>query len=154
MLIPVLLPLLIGALAFRLSLDARASRARIKHLEKDPSSSSSLIHILHSIETEVDDVVADMLDDPQFTSETQSSGSESESDGKSTPPTLLPPILTESQHRIVAAFNTLPQIQKHFAFIHPVLNSHPVIISRDVKRFEGHRKGEGVLRHWADRFEL
>ena len=158
LLIPILLPLLVGAVAFRLGLDARASRARIKHLEKDPSSSGSLIHILHSIEKEVDDVVADMLDDPQLTSETQSSSSESESDVQGRAPrtaaTSTPPILTDAQQRIIATINSLPQLQKHFAFIHPVMNSHAVIVSRDVKRFEGHRKGEGVLRHWADRFQL
>jgi len=158
LLMPVLLPLLIGVIAFRLGLDARASRARIKHLEQDPSSGSSLIKILHSIEKGVDDAVADILDPPQLTSETQSSISESESDVQGrvsrTPATASPPILTETQHRIIASMNSLPQLQKHFAFIHPVMNSHAVIVSRDAKRFEGHRKGEGVLRHWADRFEL
>jgi hypothetical protein len=161
MLIPILLPLLLGAIAFRLGLDARASRARIKDLEKDPSRSSSLIHLLRSIEKEVDDAVAGMLEAPPVTSETQLSDSETPSPTSErqistpvTPDTSSPPVLTETQHKIIASINSLPQLEKHFAFIHPVLNAHAVIISRDVKRFDAHRKGEGILRHWADRFEL
>ncbi|KAF8512920.1 putative serine esterase-domain-containing protein, partial [Gautieria morchelliformis] len=169
MLFPFLLPLILGAVVFRLGLDARASRARIKDLEMDPSSSSSLIHLLYSIEREVDDAVADLLDDPPLAPETPSPGGseppspssetepddvQTDTDTPVTPDTSSPPVLTETQHKIIASLNSLPQLHKHFAFIHPVMNSHAVIISRDVKRFDLHRKGEGVLRHWADRFEL
>lgn len=162
LLVPILVPVLIGVLVCRLGLDARASRARIKLLEKDPSSNDRLINMLHSIEKEVDDVVADILDDPQQSSEPQSSESESESNMKvqaqaqaqAPMPSIGQPDLTPTQHRIIASLNLLPQLKKHFAFIHPVMNSHAVIVSRDVKRFEVHRRGEGVLRHWADRFEL
>lgn len=61
-------------------------------------------------------------------------------------------MLTELQLKLVRTLNTLPHLQKTLVFIHPVRNSHAVIISRDVKRFEAHRRGEGVLRHWADHF--
>ena len=61
-------------------------------------------------------------------------------------------VLSDVQKKIVAWLNTLPGLKKERAFIHPVRNSHAVIISRDVKRFPGHKQGEGVIRHWADHF--
>ncbi|KAI0676040.1 DUF676-domain-containing protein [Trametes maxima] len=60
--------------------------------------------------------------------------------------------LNATQRKLVAWLNTLPGLKKELVFIHPVRNSHAVIISRDVKRFPSHKQGEGVLRHWADHF--
>ena len=64
------------------------------------------------------------------------------------------PIFTDSQLEMVASLNALPNLRKEMAFFDHVRNSHAMIVSRDVKRFEFHKKGESVLRHWADRFEL
>lgn len=63
------------------------------------------------------------------------------------------PILTPLQCKIAASLNMLP-IKKELAYIDNVRNSHAVIVCRDVKRFEGHREGEGILRHWAASFIL
>jgi len=157
LLVPVLLPVVLFMLLFRLGLDARASRARIRLLERDPSSSGRLINMLRSIEKEVDDVVADMLDDPQQSSDKESGVQaqvESDNENDAPAPSVAQPVLTRTQQLVLSSLNSLPQLQKHFAFIHPVRNSHAVIVSRDVKKFEYHKRGEGVLRHWADRFEL
>ena len=63
------------------------------------------------------------------------------------------PILTPLQRKIAAALNKLP-LKKEQVYIHSVRNSHAIIVCRDVKRFELHRQGEGVVRHWADHFIL
>jgi len=98
----------------------------------------------------MDDVVADMIDD-------QSASSDTSLPNTSPAPGAAigsQPILLPSQLRMISSLNRLPQMRKHFAFIYPSVNSHATIIARDVKRFEFHRKGEGVLRHLADHFEL
>jgi hypothetical protein len=60
------------------------------------------------------------------------------------------PLLTSVQHRMITNLNTLPNLTKHVAFINPVRNSHGIIICRSVATIPEHRKGEGVLRAWAD----
>lgn len=64
------------------------------------------------------------------------------------------PTLTPLQIRIINSLNSLPNLQKHLAFIHPILNAHAVIIARDVARFPHHEQGRGVLRHMADGFVM
>ncbi len=62
------------------------------------------------------------------------------------------PLLSELQTKMVASMNQIPGLKKQLVFIDPVINSHAVIVSRDVKRFKHHSIGEGVLRHLADHF--
>jgi hypothetical protein len=63
------------------------------------------------------------------------------------------PVLKPSQARMVRSLNThLTRMKKYAAYIHPIRNSHGTIIARDVLRFDFHKEGEGVLRHWADGF--
>lgn len=65
------------------------------------------------------------------------------------------PRITPAQRRMVAALNALPQLKKELAFITGVSkNSHGIIIARDIKKFESHKIGEGVLKHWANAFIL
>ena len=150
----------------RLALASRASRSRIKVLEKQESNTERLVHILGRIEREMEDAVVDMFDSPSLES-VSSSGSEpafvplgdtiSRLDPQDGPRAAAAKAaqkvtLSETQQRIIGWPNTLPGLKKELAFIHPVRNSHAVIISRDVKRFPGHRQGEGVIRHWADHF--
>lgn len=66
----------------------------------------------------------------------------------------LKPILLPVQREIIASLNTLPNLKKYVAYFPGLMNAHAVIVCRDVKRFEIHRKGEGVLNHWADHFVL
>jgi hypothetical protein len=124
---------------FRLSLDSRASRARIKDLESKAHTSGSgrLITILHSLEKEVDNLIEE------------------------TEPPIVPPLskkhpqLKASQLKMIVSLNkALPHLKKNIAFIDPVRNSHATIVSRDVKQFEFHMIGWGILRHWSDKFEF
>ena len=55
---------------------------------------------------------------------------------------------------MAAVLNALPQLKKELAYIPNVRNSHAIIIARDIKNFEFHKMGEGVLRHWADAFVM
>ena len=61
-------------------------------------------------------------------------------------------VLSDVQKKIVAWLNTLPGLKKELVYIHPARNAHPVIISRDAERFPSRKRGEGVIRHWADHF--
>ncbi|PIL25196.1 hypothetical protein GSI_13085 [Ganoderma sinense ZZ0214-1] len=159
---PILVPLVLSLIITRLALASRASRVRIKLLEKEESSRERLVHVIARLEREMEDAVVDMFDSPGL------------SDAGSSQPSLSLPVsaakadldaaskaqaeqkqdlvLSDAQKKIVAWLNTLPGLKKELAFIHPVRNSHAVIISRDVKRFPSHKQGEGVIRHWADHF--
>ena len=64
------------------------------------------------------------------------------------------PILSSAQLTMASHLNAIPQVTKHLVFIDPIRNSHATIIARDVKNFEFHKRGWGVLRHWADGFVL
>ena len=194
----------------RLTMSAHKSRRRIKLLEADPSKISSgetLMQVVARLEKDVEDAVADMMENPegeesdgggpevsdnesarvgdgvlqaidfkslQVSDDTlaQANGvlldkesgqpqkrkwcthkrSKSSTHTKSSTPKSAPRI-APLQRKMAANLNALP-IQKERAFIENVRNSHAVIISRDVKNFEWHRRGEGVIRHWADSFEL
>jgi len=146
-LLPILIPLGISFAVYRLSMATRSSRARIKSLESDQSS--TLFSTLAHLEKQVEDAVADVIDDPSPTCEEDSpSGAEE--------PPLLPeqPILTPLQRKMITSLNKLPNLKKEAAFITSVRNSHAVIVCRDVKRFSAHKRGEGIIRHWADSFIL
>ncbi len=71
-------------------------------------------------------------------------------------PAPSPPrsFLTGAQANMAASLNALPGLTKHLVFIEPIRNSHATIIARDVKNFEFHQRGWGVLQHWADAFVL
>ncbi|KAI0642455.1 DUF676-domain-containing protein [Trametes meyenii] len=186
---PLLIPVVLTLIITRLSLASRASRSRIKKLEKDESGAERLVHIVGRLEREVEDAVADIFDNagksatnpsvsepilavPVSTSTSTPLSASTSRSGSASPgsdlklaaaveasTTVAPegqhgPVLAlnETQRKLVAWLNTLPGLKKELVFIHPVRNSHAVIISRDVKRFSSHRQGEGVLRHWADHF--
>ena len=114
-------------------------------MEEDESSRQKLINVLARFEKQVEDVVVDIVENPDIQT---ISGSQQ---GTSHMPR---PIITPTQLGLIDALNKLPNLRKEFAFIHPVGNSHAIIICRDVKRFSIHRKGEGVVRHWAHVFVL
>ncbi|KAI0695350.1 DUF676-domain-containing protein [Cerioporus squamosus] len=146
---PVLIPLVFSLVITRLALASRASRSRIKLLEKDQSSTERLVHVIGRLEREMEGVAIDIFDSPGSTG--VSSPTSSEPNLFSQPETSTQ-AASDSKRRIVRSLNTLPGLKKELAFIHPVRNAHAVIICRDVKRFPSHRQGEGVIRHWADHF--
>ncbi|THH18061.1 hypothetical protein EW146_g2881 [Bondarzewia mesenterica] len=165
-LLPVLVPGFFILAIIRLSLSARSSRRRIMLLEKETSTRERLMHVVGELERQMEDAVADFVDSSSFdalqsltpvSSPTPANGAtDSDSKGKKEQKGKKnsEPRLTEGQYRMIASLNALPQLKKERAFIDPVRNSHATIISRDVKNFEFHRVGEGVLRHWADHFIL
>lgn len=139
--LPFLIPVFFSMALTRLWLASRSSQRRIKILESD-SSSERLIHFIASLERRVEDAVAELVDRPGE-EDTKKKGK-----GKTSQPYLLP-----LQREIAASLNKLP-FKKTFAYFPDVRNAHAVIVSRDVKRFEFHRRGEGVIQHWADNFVL
>lgn len=125
----------------RVSIASYHSRSRIKLLEsEDASATQRLAHVFAQLERQVEDIVVDMVDDSASSNGNQVS--------------KMVPRITPAQRRMVAALNALPQLKKERAFIPDVTNTHGTIIARDVKNFEFHKIGEGVLRHWADAFIL
>ncbi len=129
----------------RISISSYHSRSRIRLLESEGASATQrLVHVFGQLERGVEDIVVDMVDDP--------AASVPSLNGNQT--AKMTPRITPAQRRMVAALNTLPQLKKERAFITDVINSHGTIIARDIKNFEFHKIGEGVLRHWADAFIL
>ena len=181
-LVPILIPTFFTIVIVRLSLSQRSSRARIKLLESEEGSSGSrLISIVARLEKGMEDAVVELLDRPGTgpASPPATSGitTPATSDSSMSPPPMTAavvasqenapshgpaaskekskqPQLTSNQLIIASHLNSLPQLKKFYAFIDGVRNSHAVIVSRDVKSFAFHRRGEGVIRHWADNFVL
>ncbi|KAJ6619472.1 putative serine esterase-domain-containing protein [Mycena sp. CBHHK59/15] len=144
--LPLLAPVLLSLIVVRLSLATRSSRARIKLLERDASASNTqrLVHVLAQLEHQVETAVVDLVIDDAEPPARACSSSKAARDQ---------PILTPTQRRIAAALNRLPILRER-AWFPDARNSHAVIICRDVRNFEAHRAGEGVLRHWAGAFVL
>ncbi|KAF9047123.1 lipid particle protein [Hymenopellis radicata] len=151
-LLPALVPVFISLVVFRLGRAAHSSRSRIKLLEKENASNHDrLIHMLADLEYEVENAVADIIDDPGDTSGENTMPSSVK--GKVTENHEPAPVLTALQQSMARSLNKLP-LEKKMAFLNIGHNSHATIISRDLKRFEIHRLGEGIIRHWADSFVL
>ena len=163
--LPVLIPPVVSLVLIRLILASRSSRARIKLLEEDEGNEQKLFHILRDVEEEMEAAVVDLIGDPADSSPTTSDSecskelslhrrrSGSMSKHKKQKPKPQQPILTPTQRQIVANLNKL-NLKKDRAFIHPVRNSHAVIVCRDVKRFKVHEVGRGAIKHCADGFVL
>lgn len=165
--LPILLPSLIALIIFRLSLDARKSRSRIKLLESQESYGERLVNAVAHMEKRVEDAVIDYIDETGTGAVGEADTSGDSSSVKAATQSQLyieaksddaeaqgQPGLTELQKKLVKSLNTIPRLKKELAYIHPVLNSHAVIIARDVKRFEHHKQGQGVLQHIADNFVM
>ena len=162
----------------RLSLDSRESRARIKLLESDETYRERLANVIGQLEKQIEGAAADLLENgaptasgsttpgvsppesptlasnpPEIVGEKEKSKKckkKSKVDGQAAPKAEL----TDLQLRMIATLNALPNLKKQLVYIHPVMNSHAVIVARDVKRFEHHKEGHGVLRHLADHFVM
>jgi hypothetical protein len=229
---PVIFPLIITVALTRLSLDSRASNARIKLLEQDTSKMEFIRTLFKGLEEDIDDAIAGYVDrvgpdalpaaavaaaaaagvrvvrvedcsvddgDSERESESdvepreglrsseahchvhwRKSRARSKKGAKAKGQSLisgpgagsgplhptythdyLPPSdskcapkLTDAQRRMAESLNALPQLKKKLVFIDGVLNSHAVIIARDMQRFKSHERGLGVVREWANSFVL
>jgi hypothetical protein len=163
LLLPILVPVGISMGLVRFSLASRASRARIKLLEKDASNGQKLIHVISTVEQRVEDAMVEFVEDPTSESDSDSSAlalattnvTSVGDDGVPLPMSQgKPQPLNALQRQMAAWLNALPQLRKEKAFILGVKTSHAIIVCRDVTRFPAHRMGEGVIRHWADHFVL
>ncbi|KAG6864623.1 hypothetical protein C0991_008244 [Blastosporella zonata] len=162
--LPVLIPVFVSLVAVRLSLATRSSRARIRLLEEDKSNSQKLIDILAELEGNVEHAVVDLIDnpaDPQSIDGAHDLESVSPTASDSITKTKKDiekaekeqPILTPVQVKAAGWLNGLP-LKKELAFFPDVRNAHGMIICRNVKLFDIHRRGEAILRHWAASFVL
>ncbi|KAG1740003.1 putative serine esterase-domain-containing protein [Suillus lakei] len=166
-LLPILFPTFICLALIRLSFQSHQSRGRLRHLEAH-STRDKLVHIISKLESELESAAVDLYDDPAGTpiatspvpgtdpadetnSTTLTKGKGKKSRSKPPP---YQPLLTPGQLKCIENLNKIPQLKKELAFFEGVRNSHAVIVCRDPKMFKHHLEGEGVLRHWADHFEL
>lgn len=129
----------ITAVAINLSLASRSSRARLRLLEQDESQRERLVHVLAKLEDNSENDAVLLLKE--------------DSTDVVSPKDISLSVLTPLQRKIAVSLNKLP-IKKELVFITGVINSHAVIVCRDVRRYEVHRRGEGVLKHWAASFVL
>jgi hypothetical protein len=143
-LLPILFPTFICVALLRLSISSRKSRTRLKLLEaEDASATKRLVHIFAQLEREVEDIVVDIIDDPTPIQSQESTKTSKKS-----------PRATPAQRKMANVLNSLPQLKKERAYIANLRNSHGTIIARDMQKFDFHKIGEGVLRHWADVFVM
>lgn len=158
-LLPLLIPAFLSLLIVKFTIASKKSRARLQILETD-SARERLSHIIAKLERKIETAMLDAYEDP---------GLLFSIDPPSRPSGQLIPRATvtglEASCRTISHFspgqlkclenlNRIPRLRKTLAFIADVDNSHPLIVCRSDVKIEHHRKGEGVLRHWADYFEL
>src|SRR6266851_1873374 len=130
-LLPILFPTFIGLAIVRLSISSRHSRERVKLLEaEDASTAQRLVHIIGQLEREVEDIVIDIVEDPNVPIPSQQG---------STKKSKKIPRISPAQRKMAAVLNALPQLKKERAFIPNVRNSHATIVARDVENFEFHK---------------
>ena len=146
--LPVVIPAFISLVILRLSLASRSSRFRIKQLEEEAHTTGQqkLADTIAELEREVEEAVVDLIDNPDLSSSIYQPSQPSTS-------SRAQPIISPNHKKIVNWLNLLP-IKKEIAYFPEVRNAHPIIVCRDVEHYESHRKGEGVLRHWANSFIL
>ncbi|GJE90954.1 putative lipase [Phanerochaete sordida] len=163
-LLPVLIPTFMTLAVVRLSLDSRKSRGRIRLLESDESYRERLVNLVGAMEKQIEDAVVEYMDEPVAVAHCD----EPSVSGGDSAATLAPAApggavakaqkkgaeLTPRQRRMAKHLNALPHFEKKLAFIDLVLNSHAIIVARDVKRFAFHARGHGVLTHLADHMVL
>lgn len=163
-LLPILMPILAGLVLLELAINSRASKRRIKILERDAPAAT----LWREVHQKVGETIADMVENPtgaleevvasQSHTGTRTPSPANDADGglRSAAPQKQKgaPVLTPLQHQIVANLNSIPHLKKHIAFVPHYLSSHALIVCRDPAQFPSHEEGKGVLRHWADRFEF
>jgi len=172
-LLPLLIPIILLVVPTRFALSSRSSYARVKLLESDKETMARrLIVVWAKLGKEIEDAVEDVLEESILPSTDggMTGNVTSIEVARSTPTNLgldstvgtlssppLPdtaakpqPSLTSAQYRMMANLNTLTNLTKHVAYIDKVRNSHGMIICRNFASMISHRKGEGVVRAWAD----
>ncbi|KAI6096917.1 hypothetical protein EDD16DRAFT_626343 [Pisolithus croceorrhizus] len=157
--LPVLLPTFVSILLVRFSISSKKSRARLQSLEADASAEERLAHVCSCQARErARGCRVRRVRGPQRPHIRQPTAWKLRSSearfrrGDGTPVGVGIPFTT-SQLRSIGNLNEIPQLKKTFAFLEDIFDSHAVIICR-LPKYEHNWKGECVLRHWADQFEL
>ncbi|KAJ3571500.1 hypothetical protein NP233_g3714 [Leucocoprinus birnbaumii] len=133
--------LLIPAISYGLykfSVDSKASEERIKQFESEESYPKKLVALFETLEHEIESTTADAVKNPEGAPY----------------PVMSPdlhPIITPEQKKIARWLNRLP-FEKTLAFFPGVRNSHALIVWKD--KTTQHKRGESVVRHWADHLIL
>jgi len=175
--LPLLIPVILVVVPTHLALSSRSSYARVKLLESDKEAMTRrLVAIWTKFEKNIEDAVEDVLEQSLFpesggglngnattvevfrTMQTVTDNSSKSTVGTLPSPSLgatikYQPTLTPTQHRMITNLNSLPNLTKHLAYIDRVRNSHSIIICRNFTAISN-RRGEGVVRAWADGMKL
>lgn len=161
--LPILLPAFATVVLVRFSICSKKSRARLQTLEADASARERLIHVVAKLERELEAAALKICEDPRGPSASTNptfGGSEvpelasgMEAAPKTGSSSFSRPVLTAGQLRSIDNLNKIPQLKKTLAFFADVFNSHAIIICR-MPKYQHNWKGECVMRHWADHFEL
>jgi hypothetical protein len=174
-LIPFLIPFFASFVLYRFSKASKLSQARIRAIKNSESYRQRLINIFSDLEIRMENAIVEvahgvaeigvntpasggaetnLMEARNELKTNYSADSTADATRDPTPQTREVSFLTAEQKRMVRSLNTIPTMKKHRIFFTEVRNSHAILISRDPRRFEIHKKGEEVLRHWAERFEL
>lgn len=168
---PLLFVTFIPLVICRLALSSRRSKKRIALLEADESAADALVRVVMAMEKRMEDAVAEAVDtlgnasaapgtppsvSPASGSQGTLAGStagkveDEEEAGSAKTGGAFRADLLPAQRKMVERLNALPNLSKRLVYIHPTRNSHATIVARDVKNFDYHRLGWGVIQHWAD----
>lgn len=158
-LLPFLIPAFLSLLIVKFTIASKKSQTRLQILEAD-SARERLSRIVAELERKIETATLDAYEDPGLL---LSIDPPSRPSGKLVPRATSTGLetschaishFTPGQLECLENLNKIPRLRKTLAFIADVDNAHPLIVCRSDVKIEHHRKGEGVLRHWADHFEL
>lgn len=141
----------------RFSLEDRASRKRVKNLEKGDSEDAERrrqLGLVERFEEEMDEAVASIVGvDGKESLLAAAAPSSSEEDATSSEPAAdasAQPVLTPAQRRMIKNLNAIPHLEKRIAMCDTGVYNHGTIVCREPKRLPSHERGLGIVRHWAD----
>jgi len=134
--LPLLIPILFSSLIGYFLIASRSSSVRIKKLEADAlaSEQTRLIDVVESFERQVEESVVDSVETQSF---------------ELSPSPTSHPIIKDTHRKIAGWLNTLP-LKKELAYFPDIPQTHATIVSRDIQRFEFHKRGQPILQHLAD----
>jgi len=134
--LPILIPLVFSSMIGYFFLASHKSSARINKLEADALASEQirLIDVVEEFERQVEESVVDYAENQAL---------------ELAPSTKSHPIIKDTHRKIAKWLNTLP-LKKELAYFPDIQQTHATIVSRDLQRFEFHKRGQPILRHLAD----
>lgn len=158
----ILVPTLLSIVFVNFSVSSYKSRSRVQVLlAESRTAGDRLVHTLTTLEQELETAArglyaSDGNDVRTPLALAMASKPKSMLSSPSSPTSIQrsQPLMTPSQIWCVESLSKIPQLRRERAFFEGKVNTHAMIVCRDPTRFEFHRKGESVLRHLADHFEI